>query len=111
MKEVKDIQVFDCKLYNKTGLNSYTLTNPQKPKEKVINQLDLEKDDLTKKYIEMLIRDILHGNSNLELYKGLFVLKNDRKDIESYKAKGSITFYPGYTTSFMETEKGNYLIY
>ena len=84
----------------------------------------------------MLIRDILHSNPKLEFYKGIFVYKdrenkedeeneeeeenegnkinenkdkeNNVKNIES-KENGSINFYPGYTTSFMETEGGNYL--
>ena len=109
VKEVKEMKTFDCKLYS-DGINNYTITFQPKSKERIINQEDLEKDPLTKQFIEMLIRDILHGNPNLDFYKGLFIKKNDSKVIESQIFKNaSFTFYPGYTTSFMETEGGNYI--
>ena len=57
----------------------------------------------------MLIRDILHANPNLIFYKDLFVLRTDPKIIESDKSGDSMTLFPGYTTSFMETEGGNFI--
>ena len=106
MKEVKEPKIFTCKLFL-DGETPYTLTLQPKANERTINQNDLEKDPLSKQYIEILIRDILHGNPNLDFYKGLFVLKNQKKTITG--KYGSVNFYPGYTTSFMETEGGNYL--
>ena len=55
----------------------------------------------------MIIRDILHSNPRLEFYKGIFVITDEKHKIETDNV--SVTFYPGFTTSFMETEKGNYL--
>ena len=106
MNEVKESKYFKCKLYL-DGETEYTLTFQPKATERTINQNDLEKDPLTKQFIEILIRDILHGNPNLDFYKGLFVLKSQKKVING--KNGSVNFYPGYTTSFMETEGGNYL--
>ena len=106
MKEVKDAKTFHCKLYL-DGETEYTISFQPKANARTINQNDLEKDSLTKQFIEILIQDILRANPNLEFYKGLFVLKN-RKEVIRGK-KGSVNFYPGYTTSFMETEGGNYL--
>ena len=106
MKEVKESKILKCTLYL-GGETEYTLTFQPKANERTINQNDLEKDPLTKQFIEILIRDILHGNPNLDFYKGLFVLKNQKKEITG--RNGSVNFYPGYTTSFMETEGGNYL--
>ena len=56
----------------------------------------------------MLVRDILHANPKLEFYKDLFVLTNNKKGIETKNV--SVSFYPGFTTSFIETDSGNYLI-
>ena len=70
MKEVKESKTFKCKLYL-DGETEYTITFQPKVEERTINQNDLEKDSLTKQFIEILIRDILHGNPNLEFYKGL----------------------------------------
>jgi len=106
MKEIKEPKIFDCKLYL-DGLTKYEIKIQPKANERTINQCDLEKDPLTKQFIEILIRDILRANPNLDFYRGLFVLKNQRKVIDS--KNGSVNFYPGYTTSFMETEGGNYL--
>ena len=117
MKEIKEQKVMECTLYN-NGQTPYTITFQPKKKERTIKQEDLEKDPLTKQFIEILIRDILHSNPKLEFYKGLFVFKDKDKKNEYNENKaqeiisqknGSITFYPGYTTSFIETEGGNYI--
>ena len=107
MKEVKEAKTFSCKLYL-DGLTDYTISIQPKANERTINEKDLEKDPLTKQFIEILIQDILRANPNLDFYRGLFVLKNQKKVLNS-KNNGSVNFYPGYTTSFMETESGNYL--
>ena len=107
MNEVKESKTFNCKLYL-NGETEYTITIQPKANQRTINQNDLEKDPLTKQFIEILIQDILRANPNLDFYRGLFVLKNQKKVIDS-KNNGSVNFYPGYTTSFMETESGNYL--
>lgn len=106
MNEVKESKTFKCKLYL-DGETEYIINFQPKATERTINQNDLEKDPLTKQFIEILIRDILHGNPNLDFYRGLFVLKSQKKKISG--KFGSVYFYPGYTTSFMETEGGNYL--
>jgi len=132
MKEIKEEKTMECTLFH-IGQTNYTITFQPKIKERRIKQEDLEKDPLTKQFIEMLIRDILHSNPKFEFYKGLFVYKdkeneeneedeeNERNKINENKDKennvqnieseenGSINFYPGYTTSFMETEGGNYI--
>ena len=107
MKEIKDAFTFKSRLYL-DGLTEYTIKIQPKANERTINQNDLEKDPLTKQFIEILIRDILRANPNLDFYRGLFVIKNQKKKISSEK-NGDVYFYPGYTTSFMETESGNYL--
>ena len=107
MNEVKDAKTFNCTLYL-DGETKYTIKIQPKANQRTINQNDIEKDPLTKQFIEILIQDILRANPNLDFYRGLFVLKNQKKLIES-KKNGSVNFYPGYTTSFMETESGNYL--
>ena len=107
MNEVKEAKTFSCKLYL-DGLTDYTISIQPKANERTINEKDLEKDPLTKQFIEILIQDILRANPNLDFYRGLFVLKNQKKVLNS-KNNGSVNFYPGYTTSFMETESGNYL--
>ena len=107
MKEIKDTLTFKSRLYL-DGLTEYTIKIQPKANERTINQNDLEKDPLTKQFIEILIRDILRANPNFDFYRGLFVIKNQKKQLDSEK-NGSVFFYPGYTTSFMETESGNYL--
>ena len=74
---------------------------------KTINQEDVQQDPLAKQFIELMVKDILHSNPNLEFYRGLFVLTNEKEEIKAKNRK--INFYPGFTTSFMETEKGNYI--
>ena len=105
MKEVNEIKDIKCQIFF-GGRIEYVIQLQKYKQERTIQQQDLEKDPLTKQFIELLIRDILHANPNLEFFKGLFVSK---KEIAIKSEKFQINFYPGYTTSFMETEGGNYL--
>ena len=107
IKDIQEIKSVVSKLYNKNGKTDYTVTFQKRTNVKTINEQDIQKDQLAKQCIELLIRDILHSNQNLEFYKGLFVRKDQKKLIESYRFK--VNFYPGFTTSFMETDSGNYL--
>ena len=106
MKKIEEVKTVNCALYLK-GKTEYTIELSKCESERVIKQEDVQRDPLTKQFIEMIIRDILRANPKLEFYKGLFVLSNKLKKIETDRV--SITFYPGFTTSFMETDKGNYL--
>ena len=104
--KIEDIHDINCDLFL-NGINNYTLQIQKVKKEKVINQNDIHKDPLAKQFIELLIKDILHSNPNLEFYKGLFVLTNKKQKIETDNV--CVYFYPGFTTSFIETDSGNYL--
>ena len=55
----------------------------------------------------MIIRDILKDNPILELYKDIFVITTEKKMIQTDKV--SIAFYPGFTTSYVDTDSGSYL--
>ena len=106
MKKIEEVQVVKCAIHLK-GRTEYTIELNKCESERTIKQEDIQKDPLTKQFIEMIIRDILRANPKLEFYKGLFVLTDHKKKIETDRV--SITFYPGFTTSFMETDRGNYL--
>ena len=101
MKEINEQKTLECALYHDGKIN-YTITIQPKIKERTINQADLDKDPLTKQFIEMLIRDILHSNPKLEFFKGLFVFK-DKKNVRTIESKknGFITFYLGYKNNLM----------
>ena len=107
MKKVEEIKTVTCSLYLK-GKTDYTIEIKKSEKnERTISQDNIHKDELSKNFIEMIIRDILRANPRLEFYKGLYVINDEKKKIDTKNV--SITFYPGFTTSFMETESGNYL--
>ena len=106
MKEISEVKIVECSLHLK-GRTDYEIRIQGCENARIIKQEDIQKDPLSKQFIEMIIRDILRANPKLEFYKDLFVLTNKKKKIETERV--SISFYPGFTTSFMETEKGNYL--
>ena len=106
MKKVDEPKVVQCALFLK-GRTDYTLEFNKFESQRTIKQEDIQNDPLSKQFVEMVIRDILHANPKLEFYKGVFVLSNKKQKIETERV--SITFYPGFTTSFMETDNGNFL--
>jgi len=106
MKEMKENIIVNSILYLK-GKIDYEIEFNDFGKKKLIKNEDIQKDPLSKQFIEMIIKDILHSNPKLEFYKDVFVIPKNKKHIETDKF--SIFFYPGFTTSFVETESGNYL--
>ena len=104
MNKINESQIVKCIL---KGGKEYILKFNKFENEKIIKEGETHKDPLTKQFIEMIIRDILSANPKLELYKGFFVITDDKRRIETDDA--SITFYRGFTTSFIETDSGNYL--
>ena len=105
-KKIEEIKNVQSVVYSK-GRREFTLKIEKCATERTINQEDVKKDPLTKQFLELIIKDILHSNPKLEFYKDVFVLTTDVQSIEQDNV--SINFYPGFTTSFMETDKGNFL--
>ena len=106
MNKIEEKKIINCKLILKKVGNEkteYFLEIQKCAKQKVIDKKNINKESLGKQFIEILIRDILHSNPKLEFYRDLFVLTEEKKIIDN------IIFYPGFTTSFIETEKGNFL--
>ena len=92
----------------KRGREEFTLIFEKYQTERTIKQEDVGKDDpLTKQFLEIIVKDILHSNPKLDFDKNIFVLKKDKKSIE--QDDSSVTFSPGFTTSFMETDNGHFL--
>ena len=89
------------------GRKEFKLMFQKHQPAKKIKQEDVRKDPLAKQFMELIIKDILHANPKLEFYKDIFVLTTDEEKIETDDF--SVSFYPGFTTSFMETDKGNFL--
>ena len=106
MKKVEEPKTFNCFLYNR-GKTEYFMEIYKYEQERLIKEQDIKKDPLAKQCIELIIKDILHANPKLEFHKDIFV--NTRKQQKIQTDRVSITFYPGFVTSFMETDKGNYL--
>ena len=89
------------------GRKEYKLLFQKCANERIIKQEDVRKDPLAKQFLELIIRDILHSNPKLEFFKDIFVLTTDEQPLEHDGV--SVLFYPGFTTSFMETDSGNFL--
>ena len=106
MKKIENKNTFVTTIYTK-GKFEYTVEVQNYSKVRTINDEDFKKDSLTKQLIEIIIKDILKSNPNLDFDKGLFVLKGDKKKIESERV--SINYYPGFITKFIETEKGDFI--
>ena len=105
-KKIEETKNVNAIIYSK-GRREFTLVIDKCSTERTIKQEDVKNDSLTKQFLELIIRDILHSNPKLEFYKDVFVLTTDVQNIEIDNI--SINFYPGFTTSFMETDKGNFL--
>lgn len=79
-----------------------------KKTNEIVNVNDNAADNPASKILlELIIKEILALNPNIEFYKNLFVKKNEKKVITGSGFK--VDFFPGYTTSVVNTELGLYL--
>ena len=85
IKEVKAILYLD-------GRHEYIIQFDKCSNEKTIKKEDVQRDPLTKQFIELIVKDILYSNPKLEFYKGLFVLTNKKQNIQTDRV--NINFYP-----------------
>ena len=106
MKEIKESKAVTLSLYL-NGKFNYTIEFNNFENKRIIGQNEIQKDPLSKQFIEMIIKDILLSNPKLDFYKDVFFIKCHKKTIETKNA--SISFYTGFATSFVETDSGNYL--
>ncbi len=106
MKEIKVNNNVKCALFF-YGMKEYTIEFSNFRNKRTIEPEDIQRDPLSKKFIEIIIKDILASNPKLEFYKDVFVIKHRKKTIVTNKC--SLKFYPGFKTSFVETDSGNYL--
>ena len=105
-KKIEQMKNVVAIVYSK-GRKEFKLMFQKYQTERSIQQEDVRKDPLAKQFLELIFREILHSNPKLEFYKDIFVLTTDEQKIQQDDI--SVTFYPGYTTSFLETDSGNFL--
>ena len=96
-KKVEEITIVKSRLNNN---NEYTITISKCTKEKMIKDDDFKKN---KNLIELIIKDILLTNPNIERFEDTYILENKREKIDSF------FFYQGYKISVVETDEGNLL--
>ena len=106
INEVNEIHIIKVNFFLGNKIE-YSLTINNYVNERIIKLEDIQKDQLTKYFIEMIIKNILDSSPKLEFYKGIFVLKHNIKTINTYNT--SIEFNQGISISFIETDKGNFL--
>ena len=77
------------------------------PKQTNCDSCENKNNELMKQIIELLIKDILNSNPNLDTFRDIYYFKNKKRTIIS--AFSTLILYPGFTTCFMEVDGGIYL--
>ena len=106
LKKVDEPKIIQVRLLPK-GKFDYTIEVKNIVNERIIRNQDIQKDPLAKQIIELIVRDIIISNPQIDVYNDIFFKSNDTKLICT--RNNSILLYQGFYTSYMEIEKGNYL--
>lgn len=72
-----------------------------------VNDKSAQISSSSKILLELIIKQILKANPYLDFYKNLFVKKNEKQVIPGKNFQ--VDFFPGYTTSIVNTDFGLYL--
>ena len=110
LKKVEEIVIVKSSLPLKKEKKEYKITIDkfQSKSVRTIKQENLSQDPLSKQLIELLIKDIILTNPNVERFKDTYIMVDKGEEID-VNEESSFTFYPGYKTSFVETDRGNFL--
>ena len=106
MKKIDYSKIFKIKIFY-PKFTQYKIEIQKCKRKKIIRQEDISKSQLTKQFINLIIRDIFLSNQKLCYYKGLLVIKKEIKWI--FINEEIVKIYPGFKIKFMETEGGSYL--
>ena len=110
LKKVNEIKIVSTTLKIKKEKIDYKIQINKYKKEIILKQedkVDKEKKQLFKQFIELIVKDILLTNPNLERFKDTYIMVNKGEKMKSNSS--SFTFYPGFRISFVETKRGSFL--
>ena len=108
LEKVDEVNIFKTSLRLKNEVNNYEIKINKYVNQTVIKGEDVGKSELQKHFIELIVKDILLANQNVERFKDTYIMLNKEKII-TLKDNTTIKFYPGFRTSFVETDKGMFL--
>ena len=108
LEKVDDINVVKTSLRLKNEVNKYEIKINKYVNPTVINEKDAMKSEIQKHFIELIVKDILLANPNIERFKDTYIML-DRVETLNIDKFSSVNFYPGFRTSFVETDKGMFL--
>ena len=106
--KVDEIKIVKSTLPVKKEKIEYKIQIDKYQNQRTIKQEDINKDPLSKQLIELLIKDILLTNPNIERFKDTYIMVDKGEELEN-KSSSSFTFYPGFRISFVEAERGSFL--
>mgnify|MGYP002626539984 CR=1 FL=1 len=108
LNKVDELPKFKSTLRLKKEKIDYTIELCKYENKRIIKEEDISKDPLSKQFIELIVKDILLTNPNVERFKDTYLMMNKGEEID-VNEYSSFTFYPGYKISFVETDRGNFL--
>ena len=107
LEKVDEINIVKTSL---KSTNKYEIKINKYLNQTVINEKDALKSELQKHFIELIIKDILLANPNIERFKDTYILLDRKEKLFIDKDKNtSVNFYQGFRTALVETDKAMFL--
>ena len=106
--KIDEINIYKTSLKVKKEKIEYKIKINKCKNEIPIKEEEIRKSPLQKHFIELIIKDILLANPDVERFKDTYILKNKGESFP-ISENTSINFYPGYRTAFVETDGGMFL--
>ncbi len=104
-KEVSELKQFEFK-DDKFNIE-YVLAISPFSNRFAINDENPMQNPAIKQIYELIFKEILRSNPNLEFYRNLFVKTNEKKSVSSNRT--TVDFFPGFSTAMVYTKMGAFL--
>ena len=106
--KVKEGHLFLVDLRLRQNTNKYVIIVDKYENMRIINEKDINENSSQKQFIELVIKDILSSNPNLERFKDTYI-RLDKKEKIVMNQSLSFDYYSGFKFDLVNNELGNFL--
>jgi len=94
--------------YLRQYMNQYQIKVRKYENIRIINEKDINENPFPKRFIELMIKDILSSNPNIGRFKDTFIIL-DKKEKIVINQSLSFDYYSGFKFELVDTDRGVYM--
>ena len=108
LQKVEEDHIFMADLILWQYMNQYQIKVKKYENIRIISEKDINENPFPKRFIELMIKDILSSNPNIGRFKDTFIIL-DKKEKIVINQSLSFDYYSGFKFELVDTDQGVYM--